>query len=63
MANETELRKALEEALHALVTVDGAVATDGPDLFNFEAQRNAYRVQALGGSGKAFGCINKKGSS
>jgi hypothetical protein len=37
MANETELRKALEEALHALVTVDGAVATDRPDLFNFEA--------------------------
>jgi hypothetical protein len=35
-APQKELRKALEEARHELVTVSGLYATDCPDLFKFE---------------------------
>jgi hypothetical protein len=44
MANETELRRAIEEALHALVSVGGEVATDRPDLFNFDEHPNALPI-------------------
>jgi len=33
---------ALEETRHALVTISGAVATDRPDLLNFEAHPGCY---------------------
>ena len=42
--SEQELRKALEQARHALVMNNGAVATDKPELFNFKEHPMAHWV-------------------
>lgn len=45
--NKTDLRnlrRALEEARHALVITNGAVATDRPELFNFEEHPSAHWI-------------------
>jgi hypothetical protein len=39
-----KLRAALEQARHELVTIQGATATDRPDLFNFDVLPNAHWV-------------------
>jgi hypothetical protein len=42
---EQELKKALEEARHELVTLGGMYATDRPELFKFEEHPNAnFRI-------------------
>jgi hypothetical protein len=61
---EQELRKALEEARHELVTLGGLYATDRPELFEFDDHPKAnFRIDTTAAIAKIDLALGKGGTA